>query len=288
MPITKGMIHKMKNRFKLLPVLCLILVTVVLLPSLTAFASEAAYPEVPVSFSGEDMNMESSPLLIESTTYVPLFEFCMAIGEAEVLRDGDLETVAIAEMTIEAAVGNCYFTANERYLFVPTLCRDIDGQIYVPIRPLSKVFGLAVLWDDDTRSVLLEPENDTIESGETFYDETDVYWMSRIINAESGYEIMLGKIAVGHVVMNRVNSAQWPDTVYDVIFDNRYGIQFSPAYSGAINRDPNDDSVIAAKLALEGASVVGESIYFSATGLSSWASRNRPFIIAIGNHSFFG
>ena len=278
----------MKSRIRLPFVLCLVVATGTLFQKPVPALGAAPPPIVPVSYNDGALNMESSPLLIDATTYVPLFEFCKAIGEAELLREDDSEIVTIADMSIEAVAGKCYMKANERYLFLPTLCRSIDGQLYVPIRPLSKVFGLAVLWDNETRSVLLIPEDDLIESGETFYDETDVYWMSRIINAESGYEIMLGKIAVGNVVMNRVNSSQWPDTVYDVIFDNRYGIQFSPAYSGSINRTPNEESIIAAKLALEGASVVGESIYFNATGVSSWASRNRPFIIAIGNHSFFG
>ena len=46
--------------------------------------------------------------------------------------------------------------------------------------------------------------------------------MSRIIHAESGAEPFDGKIAVGNVVLNRVESKQYPNTIYGVIFDRPY------------------------------------------------------------------
>ncbi|MPM79138.1 hypothetical protein SDC9_126170 [bioreactor metagenome] len=99
---------------------------------------------------------------------------------------------------------------------------------------------------------------------------------------------MNGKVGVGSVILNRVASPLFPNTIYDVIFDARGGsYQFSPARSGVINREPNAESTIAAKLCLDGAREAGGSLYFNAVGLSCWASRNRTLVTTIGNHSFY-
>jgi N-acetylmuramoyl-L-alanine amidase len=49
-----------------------------------------------------------------------------------------------------------------------------------------------------------------IESGDTWYDEEDLYWLSRIISAEARGESLEGQIAVGNVVLNRMKSDRWP------------------------------------------------------------------------------
>ena len=69
---------------------------------------------------------------------------------------------------------------------------------------------------------------------------------------------MEGKIAVGNVVLNRVNDPRFPNTVYGVVFQRN---QFTPAMTGTINRTPNESSVIAAKLCLEGANTAGAVSY---------------------------
>ena len=94
---------------------------------------------------------------------------------------------------------------------------------------------------------------------------------------------------MGNVVLNRCASAQFPDSVYGVVFDRRYGTQFTPIDNGSIYYTPNDESVIAAKLALDGADTAGGSLYFIASYCAaySWAGRNRPFVSQIGNHCFY-
>jgi N-acetylmuramoyl-L-alanine amidase len=128
-----------------------------------------------------------------------------------------------------------------------------------------------------------------IESGEEVYNEEDVYWLSRIINAESLNQPLEGKIAVGNVVLNRVADETCPDTIYDVIFDRKYGVQFSVITNGTIYMDPSEESIIAAKICLEGYSVVGDSIYFvnPDIGVSSWFVNTRTFVKSIGNHDFY-
>ena len=78
----------------------------------------------------------------------------------------------------------------------------------------------------------------------------DLYWLSRIISAESRGEPLEGQIAVGNVVLNRVASADFPDTIYGVIFDDRWGGQFTPVRNGTIYQVPSARSVEAAGLSL--------------------------------------
>ena len=122
------------------------------------------------------------------------------------------------------------------------------------------------------------------DRGETFYQEDELYWLSHIIYAESGNQPMAGRIAVGNVIMNRVEDSRFPNTIYGVIFQKN---QFSPAQSGSIYREPSEESIIAAKLVLDGAEVMEDALYFNRAGLSCWASRNRSLIATIGNHSFY-
>lgn len=100
---------------------------------------------------------------------------------------------------------------------------------------------------------------------------------------------MEGKIGVANVVLNRVNSPLFDDTVYQVIFDRKYGVQFTPTANGSIYHTPTGDSIIAAKRALLGENTAGESLYFLNPNISTsfWIMENRPFFRSIGNHDFY-
>ena len=91
---------------------------------------------------------------------------------------------------------------------------------------------------------------------------------------------------MGNVVLNRVASPRFPNTVYEVIFQRN---QFTPTINGSIYRTPNAESVVAAKLCLEGVNTAGNSLYFVNPRVSpnSWAQRNRPYVATIGAHAFF-
>ena len=120
--------------------------------------------------------------------------------------------------------------------------------------------------------------------GDEYYDSTLLYWLSRIIYSESGNQSMEGKIAVGNVVMNRLNSPDFPNTIKGVLFQKN---QFSPAMSGSIHRNPSESSIVAAKLVLDGAEVLEGVLFFNRAGMNTFASRNRTFVATIGAHSFY-
>ena len=84
-------------------------------------------------------------------------------------------------------------------------------------------------------------------------------------------------------------SGQFPDTVKEVVFDRKYGVQFEPVSNGTIYDQPIDSAVLAAKLCLEGANTAGKSLYFFAPALSagSWIRSSRTYCTTIGCHRFY-
>lgn len=118
----------------------------------------------------------------------------------------------------------------------------------------------------------------------------DVYWLSRIIHAEASGEPYRGKVAVGNVVLNRVKSKDFPNSVYNVIFEYYKNIpQFSPVADGTIYNTPSSESVRAAREAISGSRPVGNATYFfnpdKAAG--SWIVRTKTYITRIGGHVFY-
>ena len=231
--------------------------------------------------------------LINGTAYVPYRTMILAADQNAAFEwDGtrDTSVATTLGMQIEAPVGEHYIEANARILYSELAKNlNLDGTLYVPIRALSRALSLNCEWNAKESAVYLSGTPAALEHGDTYYDSDIVYWLSRIISAESRGEPFLGQIAVGNVVMNRTEDGSFPDTVYGVIFDRKYGTQFSPAANGTIYNDPTDSAVRAAKVVLEGVEVVDNALYFCSDRVSkgSWMDKNREYIETIGNHVFY-
>ncbi len=121
------------------------------------------------------------------------------------------------------------------------------------------------------------------------YDYEDLYWLSRIISAEAKGESFTGQIGVGTVVLNRVRSREFPNTVKGVVFDQKYGTQFTPVSNGTIYDKPTDSAVIAAKMCLDGYTLSDSVLYFlnPRIATSSWIQKNRKYAFRVGNHDFY-
>lgn len=234
--------------------------------------------------------------LIEGTTYVPFRAFCDAWGaDGQIEWEGDSRTARYrgTGLEISAAIGQRYLLANGR-----VLCRGkenllLDDRTYVPIRALADAFTLQVEWQDGgigSRSVTLTGSPRAIENAETAYDGEDLLWLSRVISAEAEGESFEGKLAVGSVVMNRVRSEQFPDSVHDVIFDMRYGVpQFYRPGDPRILITPSEQSILAAKACLDGY-LLDENVLFYLNpriATSFWIVQNRPFLFSLGLHDFY-
>ena len=234
--------------------------------------------------------VEAAATVRENTTYVSLRAVVQALApEAGIQWTGSCALAEGEDFTLTAQPGNCWLEVNGRALYVPQGVLLEEGRTLVPVRVLAQALGAAVDWDSATGEVTVTSGTGEVPTGSEVYDADDLYWLSRIISAESRGEPLLGKLAVGNVVLNRAAHPDFPDTIYDVIFDSRWGGQFEPVRNGAIYDEPTEESVLAAKLVLEGASVAGDSLYFLAPALTDdhWIMDNRDYVATIGVHWFY-
>jgi len=108
--------------------------------------------------------------------------------------------------------------------------------------------------------------------------------LHRIVWAEARGEDLKGQIAVANVVINRHNSPQFPNGIYNVIFQPN---QFEPTRNGAYDRaEPFPMTKEAVSQALSGKDYSRGALFFD-SAQNSWARQNRTHSHDIGNHSFF-
>ena len=236
---------------------------------------------VPVQVDGTVLS-QGVNYLQSGVTYVPLRGLLDAFGGWSVWWDSSRKVAA-------ASSGSQSVTANPAQNTVTVNGRTYSGKVfvergrtYIPLRTLATALGGGVAWDPHLGGA-------AVTSPGADHNAMDLYWLSRIISAESQGEPLAGQIAVGNVVLNRVAHSDFPSTVKDVIFDTKHGVQFTPVANGAIYWEPTAQSVKAAQMALEGSNTVGKSLYFFNPSLSqgTWIVQNRTYHSTIGNHRFY-
>lgn len=225
----------------------------------------------------------------DGVTYVALANMALCLDETAAANwnaESQVLTVTTSKLSLTAKVGQLYLEANGRYLYLPEGVQMVNGKVVVPLWAVAEAFDAKLGWESSTGIVTVTRGSGAIQSGDSYYDQNDLFWLSRIIYAESGNQPLEGQMAVGIVVMNRVKSPIYPNTVEGVLAQKN---QFSTYQSGRLaNRTPNASSVIAAKLVLDGGVVteVKDALYFDSSS-NSWASRNKECVAVIGNHKFY-
>jgi N-acetylmuramoyl-L-alanine amidase len=108
--------------------------------------------------------------------------------------------------------------------------------------------------------------------------------LSKLVYAEARGEPYKGQVAVAAVVLNRVRSSRFPNTISGVIYQKN---QFSCVSNGSINSTPNSSSIRAARDAMNGWDPTGGCLYFYNPRQTSDAwIRSRTVKTVIGRHSF--
>lgn len=112
----------------------------------------------------------------------------------------------------------------------------------------------------------------------------DVYLLARLISAEARGEPYIGQVAVGAVVLNRIDHPSFPNSLSGVIYQSG---AFSCLYDGQFDQPISDSAYRAAREALSGADPTGGAIYYfnPATATSTWIW-SRPLLTVIGSHRF--
>lgn len=114
--------------------------------------------------------------------------------------------------------------------------------------------------------------------------QSDLNLLARLISAEARGESYTGQVAVGAVVLNRMEHPSFPDTMAGVIYQNG---AFSCLYDGQFNQPVAESAYRAAQDAMNGWDPSGGAIYYynPTTATNQWI-RSRPVIARIGKHVF--
>ncbi|MBS7527795.1 cell wall hydrolase [Fusibacter paucivorans] len=143
-----------------------------------------------------------------------------------------------------------------------------DNLLYVPLDDLMRWYGVSGTWTPETLTYALSStafQYDEAEIKVPSYTDEDLLWLARIVDVETGDATVFKRMAVANVVLNRVKSERFPNTIYEVIFQSG---QFPPSKRDSFpTLTPKANSMIAAKRALEGENNIETCLFFN----------NRPF-----------
>ena len=140
-----------------------------------------------------------------------------------------------------------------------------------------------------------ETEPTEADSGRVYeLSEEDYDALLRLVEAEASGEDIKGKMLVANVVLNRVESSSFPDTVKEVIYQRHNGrAQFSPVATGKIDRVAvSEETVEAVERALCGEDESCGALYFVAPAYADaanhrWFQKNLTWLFSYNGHEFY-
>ncbi|WP_392486048.1 cell wall hydrolase [Haloimpatiens sp. FM7315] len=151
------------------------------------------------------------------------------------------------------------------------------------VKSLNYQKNIKSLYKEDSKNVIA-----VFDNKKTYYiSSEEVYLMAQVVYGESRGEPYDGKVAVASVILNRVVSGKFPDTVEGVVKQKN---AFSCLSNGKITVKPDKASYNAVLDALKGKDPTSKAIFFynPKTATCSWMkSINKVNIKSIGNHIFF-
>jgi len=273
-------------------IICL-LVTMILLVCATASAADTygGY-NIPldIAVNGCFVKCSQKPIIIGGTTYIPLRAFSDAVG-------GAISWDAGRKLAVLEKGGHYFeFYPNQGSCWIDGVLKPYNSVLYanltfVPVRAISETLGYGVSWDDFYLVVNISAPGVVVPDYYRDYSYTyeDILYLGKITQIESGYEPFAVQLGVADVVVNRMKSSKFPNTVKGVILDKKYGVQFPPAHTSQFDVTPTKSCIIAAKCALRGINVVGNSLYFidKQAASYSWAAKNRPYFGTIHSMNFY-
>lgn len=168
-----------------------------------------------------------------------------------------------------------------------------QGRFFPEITGGKMIAGMGIA--DVTASGQRVVSYSVVEQGDyRFLEEDELDVLRRIVEAEAGNEDEDGRLLVANVVLNRVDSDSFPDTVTEVVFQRSKGVtQFSPVASGRIHTvEVSEETIEAVDRALAGEDISQGALYFAARRYASsrkmrWFDEKLTFLFRHGGHEFY-
>lgn len=231
-----------------------------------------------------------------------LFVLVFLVGTMLTIQDNKID--AFSNQVIQrGATGEDVIELQSRLKYIGFYKGNIDGVFgwgtYWSLRNFQSEFGIPVdgIAGSQTKQKLAsvtkynrggnqkaQPKKQTAVNVPAGYSANDIQLMANAVHGEARGEPYIGQVAVAAVILNRVNSATFPNTVSGVIFEPR---AFTAVADGQIWLTPNETSKKAVLDAINGWDPSGNATYYfnPNTATSSWIW-GRPQIKKIGKHIF--
>ena len=188
--------------------------------------------------------------------------------------------------TSNAFSNSSSFTALEVYAAEDTI--DSDLMIQSGIESGEENVETEIPADESEPAPTEVEAEDYKENNELTIKEYNV--LLRIVEAEAGGEDIIGKMLVANVIMNRVNSSRFPNTVTKVVYQRHKGsAQFSPTVNGRIDSvRVSQETVDAVERVLGGEDSSNGALYFrSVRSNGTWHDNALRRVVEHGNHIFY-
>jgi hypothetical protein len=256
--------------------------------SINAFAIDKIIP-ISIKINDDFIIMDTEPTIINNEVYVPLRFVANALN-AEVIWDGTTRKITIKdnERIIEFLLDSTVVTINEEQHEIESILPVINNRTMVPIKFVAEHMNCQVNYNKQTYTVEIIREGLTVPTMSVYdrgYTDEDLHLLAKIVTVEAHNIGFDAKVAVANVVLNRKKSSKFPNTVEGVIFDKKYCVQFPPAHKSSFNKKvPSNDSIIAAKMALEGANNISDCLFFNH---SPFRSKAKDFYKKIDGEYFY-
>lgn len=211
---------------------------------------------------------------------------CMGLCITTIVPTPRVET-AYAAVYQQGSTGSVVKTMQQKLKNWGYYTGSVDGIFGAKTREAVKYFqrknGLKVDGIVGPKTLSALGMSSTSSAG-TSYSDADITLLARLIYGEARGESYVGQVAVGAVVMNRIKSASFPNTMAGVIYQ-RYA--FTAVDDGQINLTPNATARKAAEDAMNGWDPTYGALYYynPATATSAWIF-TRKTTVTIGRHVF--
>lgn len=237
--------------------------------------SLALNPSIPISITvnGHYIYTDSEPIILHGSVFVPLKFVVDTLGAKGIEWNQEEKSVLITteDKTIKIFIDKALTYINGEIEYAAIAPVISNSRAMVPLRFIAEKLECNVDWDKSTYTVDIKKDDLEVDVANTVdigYSKEDVFLLSKIVTVEGRNLSLEGKIAIANVVINRKKSSSFPNTIRNVIYDNNYCVQFPPAHKSSFaSLVPTEQSLLAAKLALNGYNNISTCLFFN----------NRPF-----------
>lgn len=234
---------------------------------------------VTLSLNQQTIEMDTPGYIESGRTYLPIRFMVQAMGAQSIewRAEEKLALITMADNSIlQLAAEKSIASLDDETIEFSKPLPFHDGRLFVPIAELKDYLDFSISYNPQTIHVNIDKEEIVVAQDMIAdpIDEEALLWLSRIVEVEAKGQPLENKIAVANVVLNRVESNDFPDTVYDVIFQVDVHTQFPPAHKdGFTDMEPSDESWQAAKVAMLGSNNIEDCLYFNNQPFSSIQER---------------